>query len=49
MIIFGGIFDITQELNDMHMYDLKNHRWVTFFEELMSPTKKKGGVSNPFM
>ena len=44
MVIFGGIFDVTQELNDMHIYDLKNKRWVSFFEEMMSPAKKKKGA-----
>ena len=46
MCIFGGIFDVTQELNDMHIYDLKHNRWISFFDELMSPVKKKKGLQN---
>ena len=50
MIIFGGIFEITRELNDMHIYDIKNNRWVALFEEkpaespmiVQSPSPMKG-------
>lgn len=48
MIIFGGIFDVTQELNDMHIYDLAKQKWVSFFEEMMSPVKKKKAIVNAF-
>lgn len=37
MIIYGGIFDICKELNDMHIFDMKAERWLCFFEELHSP------------
>ena len=37
MIVYGGIFDICKELNDMHIFDLKAERWLCFFEELHSP------------
>ena len=33
MLIFGGIFEITKELNDTHLYDFKNNRWISLFEE----------------
>jgi len=33
MVVFGGIFEITKELNDLMLFDLKNLRWVEFFEE----------------
>ena len=39
MIIYGGFFAICQELNDMHVFDLKNEKWVCLFEELNSPMK----------
>jgi len=39
LIIFGGIHEVTKELNDMHLYDIKNKRWINFFEELNSPDK----------
>jgi hypothetical protein len=37
MVVYGGIFDICKELNDMHVFDMKNDRWVCLFEELYSP------------
>ena len=37
MIIYGGIFEVTKELNDMHVFDLKKQQWVVLFEELNSP------------
>jgi hypothetical protein len=33
MIIFGGIFEVTQEKSDMHIFDLKNHKWILFFND----------------
>ena len=42
MIIYGGFFALCQELNDMHVFDLKNERWVCLFDELNSPMKETG-------
>ena len=43
MLIFGGIFDVTKELNDLMAFDLAKSQWVTLFEELgpasQSPTR----------
>ena len=39
MIIYGGIFEVTKELNDMHIFDLKNDKWICLFEEINSPKK----------
>jgi len=33
MIIYGGFFALCQEQNDMHVFDLKNERWICLFEE----------------
>ena len=33
MIIFGGIYELTQELNDMHAYDFNNNQWITLHIE----------------
>lgn len=44
MIVYGGIFEVTKELNDMHVFDLKNEKWIVLFEELNSP--QKAGNSN---
>lgn len=39
MIVFGGIYEITKELNDLHIFDFVKKRWVTVFEESNSPMK----------
>ena len=39
MLMFGGIYEITKELNDFMMYDFKANKWITLFEEAVSPTK----------
>lgn len=45
MIIFGGILDVTKELDDMIIYDLDKRKWVQLFEELMlSPIRQKYGT-----
>lgn len=41
MLIFGGIIEVTKELDDMHIFDFKNNRWIEFFEECSSPIKIK--------
>ena len=43
MVIFGGIHEVTKELNDLCVFDLKQKKWVQFFEELNSPAKVKHG------
>ena len=45
MIIYGGIYEVTKELNDMHVFDLKNEKWLCLFEELMSPLKESANNS----
>lgn len=46
LIIFGGILEVTHELNDMHAYDLSTGEWFIFYDEfgvgasLSSPTKQ---------
>jgi len=31
MIVFGGILDVTKELDDMMIFDLENKTWVELF------------------
>jgi hypothetical protein len=33
MVIFGGIFDVTKELDDMAMFDLEKRRWTKLLED----------------
>ncbi len=41
MLIFGGIYEITKELNDLLAFDFSKGEWSTVFEELgpASPSK----------
>lgn len=41
MIIYGGIVEITKELNDMHIFDMVNNKWICLFEEINSPKKAR--------
>jgi hypothetical protein len=45
MIIYGGILEVTKELNDMHIFDFKKEQWVTLFQELNSPIKPRQDLS----
>ena len=45
MIIYGGIFEVCKELNDMHVFDLNTESWLCVFEELNSPKKTQNGGS----
>ena len=56
MCIFGGIFEVTKELNDLRLYDIANNRWICLFSETnepvssVSPTKAlAAGNSSPIM
>jgi hypothetical protein len=40
MLVFGGIHEVTKELDDMHIFDFKNRRWIMLFEEISSPVKR---------
>lgn len=45
LIIQGGIFDVTKELNDMHVYSFKQEKWICLFSQVASPLPKSR-VSN---
>jgi|APCry1669190288_1035285.scaffolds.fasta_scaffold452508_1 hypothetical protein len=34
MVIFGGMFEITKELNDMHLFDFETNTWINIHEDL---------------
>ena len=40
--MFGGIYEITKELNDLQMLDLTKKKWVTLFDESNSPARRDG-------
>lgn len=39
MIVHGGIFFVTRELNDLHVFDMERENWCCLFKELNSPAK----------
>ena len=45
MIVFGGIYEITRELNDCHVYSLKDNVWYSLFEETGPASPVKAGLS----
>ena len=54
--VFGGIFEVTRELNDCHLYDIANNRWVCLFNDTtetgsaQSPTKIMAlGTASPML
>ena len=54
--IFGGIYEVTKELNDFHLYDIANNRWICLFTEktesvtAQSPTKTMSmGSASPLL
>ena len=49
MIVFGGIHEVTKELDDMVLFDFVNKRWIQFFEEGASPNKRRLSISNAYI
>lgn len=47
MVVFGGIYEITRELNDCYVYNIKSNTWISLFEESgpSSPKKIREGNS----
>lgn len=39
LIIFGGIYEVTKELNDCAVFSLKKNEWICINEETCSPRK----------
>ena len=46
MIVFGGIHEVTKELNDLCAFDFKQNKWVQFFEEMNSPAKRGSSANS---
>ena len=38
IVVFGGIHEITRELNDMYAYDIKANKWLKIFDEKAATT-----------
>jgi Kelch motif len=44
LIVFGGIHEVTKELDDVQVFNLRNKKWVVLFEEVMhSPNRHRYG------
>lgn len=37
LVIFGGIWDVTKELNDLHLYSFTRNQWITLQSSANSP------------
>jgi len=42
MILFGGIFEITKELNDLHIYNFATNKWSCLFLDDGSSSSTSG-------
>lgn len=45
LFVFGGIHDITWQLDDLHIYDLKSGKWTTLQEDSPRKIDKKANQS----
>jgi len=41
IFIFGGIYEVTKELNDIYAYSIEKNRWFKISDVNSSPIKKK--------
>lgn len=41
ILIFGGIFEVTRELNDVYAFSLAQKRWIVLSQDSGSPVKRK--------
>ena len=41
MLIFGGIHEITKELEDMAVYNFKTEEWIHLFKTAQDKSQKK--------
>ena len=47
LVIFGGIWDVTKELNDLHLYSFNRNQWMTVQVSANSPTIGRSPVRAP--
>ena len=40
LVMFGGIFELTKELGDWYVFDIKSSNWYTLFDDFDSPTNR---------
>ena len=39
IMVFGGIWDVTKELNDLHLYSLTKNEWIVVQDAANSPLR----------
>ena len=50
MIVFGGIHEVTRELDDCWIYDPSRNEWIALFEETTNQQKERSAIKNsPFL
>ena len=47
LYVFGGIHDITWELDDLHIYNLKTNKWTTLEQDSPRKMEKKVERKSP--
>jgi Galactose oxidase, central domain len=45
LVLFGGIHEVTRELNDLCVFSFKNNEWIQLQEDDMSPRRAQVGQS----
>ena len=49
MVIFGGYYEVTKELNDLFLFDFVHHKWIEIFREVDSPISPQKLMNNALM
>jgi hypothetical protein len=47
MVIFGGILEVTKEINDMYAFDFKTLKWKILFKEQQLVMEGKRSLTMP--
>lgn len=40
ILVFGGILEVTKELNDVQVFVIKEQKWIQIYEDFFSPSKQ---------
>lgn len=46
-MIFGGIFEVTKELDDLLVFDMRTYKWFSIFEEASHSPQRRNQVMPP--
>jgi len=45
MVVFGGIHEITKELNDLILFSFSSNKWIILERDTILPLKAANGLS----